>query len=159
MKSDSSKAENEQQRFMPVFDRRLTLTRKPIPISRLALDDAQFELSFIEEVVQHDPCNEDALMLLGHAYTRRGDYERGLAIDRRLTRLRPGDPTVYYNLACSYSLLRRIEDAFGALEKAVSLGYRDLNHVLRDPDLANLRNEPEFGEFANRLFGGPRAES
>ena len=145
---------------MPAFDRRLSLSRKRIEVSRLQPDDdVQFELNFMEEVLQRDPCNEDALMLLGHAYTQLGDYEKGLDIDQRLVRLRPADPTAHYNLACSYSLLRRVEDAFGALKKAVSLGYRDVNHMLTDPDMANLRRAPQFGRFVSRLFSGSPADS
>ena len=152
MKPPASEPDSKAHRFMPGPDRRLGLPIQAIRLSRREASDSQFELDFMEEVLEQDPCNEDALALLGHAYTRRGDYERGLDLDQRLARLRPADPTVYYNLACSFSLLRRMEEAFGALERAVSLGYGDLNHILKDPDLVNLRGEARFGDFVKHLF-------
>src|SRR5512145_2119003 len=89
---------------VPSRDPRLTLRRQVFKVAAFAhADEERFELDFYEGILLRDPCNEDALMALGHMYTRCGDYEKGLAIDRRLARLRPEDPTVYYNLACSHS--------------------------------------------------------
>ena len=122
-------------------------------------DDTRFEIEFFEELVSCDPCNEEALMILGNTYTRRGEYEKGLSIDRRLARLRPGDPTVYYNLACSYCLLRKLDEAFTALGRAISLGYRDARHMTKDPDLANLRSDPRFGTLLGRLIGRSASDS
>lgn len=138
----------------PAFDPLLTLRSLSLDVSSLhADDDDRFELKFMEEVIEKDPCNEDALMLLGHAYTRRGEYKKGLDVDARLVRLRPADPTAYYNLACSYALLEQVDDAFAALEKAVSLGYRQVRQLMKDPDLANLRTDPRFRRFLTRVFG------
>ena len=138
---------------VPASDVRMTVTRRPLKIS-LSEDGgkAGFECRFMEEIIAQDPCNEDALILLGHAYTHRGEYGKGLQIDKRLVRLRPQDPTAHYNLACSFALLAHTEDAFIALEKAVSLGYRDVSHMMRDPDLDNLRREPQFKRFLNRVL-------
>ena len=138
----------------PAFDPQLTLRSRPFEVPSLRADDDDgFELNFMEEVVEKDPCNEDALMLLGHAYTRRGEYKKGLDVDARLVRLRPADPTAYYNLACSYALLEQVDDAFAALEKAISLGYRQVQQLMKDPDLANLRKDPRFRRFLTRVFG------
>ena len=137
----------------PTRDPRLGLRQQFFPIASLEEDEgAQFEVRFLEQVLEKDPCNEDALMLLGHVYTRRGEYERGLTLDERLVRLRPADPTAYYNLACSYSLVGKVEDAIQCLEKAVTLGYRDIAHLLKDPDLQHLRNDARFRQFVHRLL-------
>lgn len=141
-------------------DPRLTLDRKPLPIPGAEKeDDEGFELRFLEEVLAQDPCHEEALMLLGHAYTRQGDYERGRQIDERLTRLRPADPTAFYNLACSHSLLGQLDEAVTALARAVSLGYRDLAHILKDPDLVQLRRDPRFPDLVSRMPTGRAADS
>ena len=142
------------------FDRRLGLRPESFEITSLTpRDNERFELDFLEGVVAEDPCNEDALILLGSAYSQRGDYEKGLRIDRRLVRLRPGDPTAYYNLACSYALLTRVEDAFLALERAVALGYRDVAHMLKDRDLTILRDDPRFRSFVTRILSHSSANS
>lgn len=106
--------------------------------------DLEFEIRFFEGIVRRDRQAIDALKILGDAYTKTGRWRDGLTIDRRLARLCPTEPTVFYNLACSYSLLGRIDPALTALEKAVRLGYHDARWLVKDPDLANVRRDPRF---------------
>ena len=67
-------------------------------------NDLDFEISFLEGVLKHRPNYIDALAPLAEAYTRRGFFEKGLEIDKRLAFLCQDDPVVHYNLACSYVL-------------------------------------------------------
>ena len=86
----------------------------------------------------------DALIPLAEAYTRKGFHKKALELDERLARLRPKDAVVYYNLACSFALMGRKEEAFGALERAVSLGWDNFDHLKKDADLESLRTDPRF---------------
>ena len=106
--------------------------------------DSDFEISFYEKLLEKRPHFIQALIALGNAYTQRGDYEKGLEIDLRLSRMRRDDPAVYYNLACSYSLLGRIDQALSSLKKSIELGYEDFNYLRRDPDLENLKKDKRF---------------
>ncbi|OGX23699.1 MAG: hypothetical protein A3J51_06375 [Omnitrophica WOR_2 bacterium RIFCSPHIGHO2_02_FULL_45_21] len=106
--------------------------------------DYDFEISFFEKLLARRPSFIQALIALGSAYTQKGDYEKGLAVDLRLSQLRRDDPTVHYNLACSYSLLGRIDQAFLSLSKAIELGYEDFDYLRRDPDLENLKEDKRF---------------
>ena len=74
-----------------------------------------------------------------------------LQIDRRLVRLAPEDPVVWYNLACSFAVLGMIEPAFSALQKALELGYRTVRRLRRDPDLKSLRRDPRFARLLRRF--------
>jgi serine/threonine protein kinase/Flp pilus assembly protein TadD len=58
--------------------------------------------------------------------------------------LRPTEATVLYNAACIYCMLKRKDDALGALEKAWDAGFKDADWARRDPDLALLHGHPEF---------------
>jgi len=109
------------------------------------------QIQFMEGVVQRDPQYVDALQLLGDHYTQRGKYAQSLKVDERLARLQPDDPLVYYNLACSYSLNRQFDLAIVALEKALNLGYHDLNWLARDPDLRQLRKHSIFRRIQDKL--------
>jgi tetratricopeptide (TPR) repeat protein len=109
-----------------------------------------FQIAFFEGILQQEPNLVDVLIPLGDAYTKRGLYEKGLEVDLRLSRLRPGDPSVLYNLACSYSLLKQIEPGLEALEKALSLGYDEFSFLMSDPDLESLRKEPQFKKLVER---------
>ena len=109
--------------------------------------DLDFEISFFERLLEKNPDFSRALMVLGNAYTERGDFKKGLEVDQRLSRMLNDDPIVYYNLACSYSLLGLIDEACVALKKALGLGYDDFEYIKKDPDLENLRKDEKFSFF------------
>lgn len=112
---------------------------------------SDFEISFYERLVSDYPDFVDALMALGEAYTRRGWHDKGLAVDERLAQLKAHDPVVWYNLACSYSLMRRCNESLTALRQAITLGYDDFNYLLKDTDLLQLRSTPQFHQFLKSL--------
>jgi tetratricopeptide (TPR) repeat protein len=114
-------------------------------------EDVEFEIHFFEGVTQRDPEFIDALQILGDAYTKTGQWEKGLHVDKRLARLCPQNPLVFYNLACSYSVMSRLDEAFAALNKAVKLGYDDAKWLTKDPDLENLRQDSRFEAIKREL--------
>ncbi len=110
-----------------------------------------FEIIFYEKLVEKRPNFFQALSCLGEAYTRKGFYKEGLKVDQRLVKLKPEDPIVHYNLACSLSLVGKVDEAMKELKKAVLLGYDDFSYILEDPDLENVRNSSTFEEFFRKL--------
>jgi Flp pilus assembly protein TadD len=80
-----------------------------------------------------------------------GRYEKGLDVDRRLARLCPKDPQVWYNLGCSLALLNHRDDALQSLKTAVALGYNDHEWMSRDADLRSLREEQGFKSLIRKL--------
>jgi tetratricopeptide (TPR) repeat protein len=118
---------------------------------RINSDDTDFEISFCENLLQNNPNFVSALVLLGDHYTKKGLYEKGLAIDEKLERLKPQDPHVLYNLSCSYSLTNNIDKALATIKRAVDCGYHDYDYILQDADLINLRGDGRFKEFFAKL--------
>jgi len=109
------------------------------------------KIKFIEGLVRRDPNYVDALQILGDHYTQRGRISEGLKVDERLASLEPGNPLVFYNLACSYSLSGELDHAAVALEKALQLGYRDFNWLAKDPDLKPLRAHAVFDDLKAKI--------
>ena len=107
----------------------------------------EFEVKFFKGVLARKPDHIEAMKALAEVYTRVGEIGKGLVLDLKLSRLLPQDPTVHYNLGCSYALAGDAKKAIATLRKAVILGYRDHAHMANDPDLKNLRNEEEFKEI------------
>jgi tetratricopeptide (TPR) repeat protein len=72
----------------------------------------------------------------------------------------------YYDLACLQGLLamnralqpdeRRseLDEAFRWLARALAEGYRDFEHLRRDPDISLLREDPRFDELLQAADGG-----
>jgi len=111
-----------------------------------------FEIEFYKRLLVHKPDFIPALIALGDAYTRKGMYEEGLEIDKKLSQLRPEDPIVFYNLACSYSLLGDTQQALKCLKKAIVLGYDDFHYMEKDKDLKNLRKTAEYKVLKEKLI-------
>ena len=120
-------------------------------MTRSEQSELDVKIEFIEGLVRREPGYIDALQLLGDHYTQRGRYAEGLKVDERLARLRPDDALVFYNLACSYSLTEQFDRAALALEKALSLGYRDFNWLTKDPDLHKLRQQPVYRIIQDKI--------
>jgi len=113
--------------------------------------DAEFEIGFFENVLRRDPRYAEVVELLGGLYTKQGRIADGLKMDRKLVRLQPRNATAHYNLACSLALSKRPADALRSLRTAVELGYRDLDWMRQDPDLADLKTRPEFTSLLEQL--------
>ena len=109
------------------------------------------EIKFYEGLLSKRPDFVQALISLGDAYTRYGFYREGLSVDQRLVQLRPDDPVVNYNLACSLSLVGDLAKCREQLMRAVELGYRDFAYILEDTDMENLRQDAAFAEFYAQL--------
>ena len=118
-----------------------------------------FEITFYEKLLRAYPDFVDVLVPLGNAYTRRRLYDKGLEIDLRLTQLGGNDPLTWYNLACSYSLLKRVEDSLEALRRSFELGYMDVAYLQKDPDLTNLRQSDKYRQFLESFASLTAAKS
>lgn len=110
-----------------------------------------FNIGFYEGVLENNPYLVECLIYLGNAYTAKGMCKKGLEIDKRLSRLRPDDPVIIYNLACSYSLTKEIEPAISTLKRAIELGYNDIEQLEMDRDIDNIRNDKRYKELVNIL--------
>lgn len=118
---------------------------------RLNRSALAFETSVLERLVQGHPGNIDYLVALGQAYARLRRHQRGLEVDRALVARQPDEPTFRYNLACSLCLTGDLNGACGELLQAITLGYRDFEHLLADDDLAALRRDNRFGLIRDRM--------
>jgi tetratricopeptide (TPR) repeat protein len=114
-------------------------------------EDTDFEIAFYENILQETPNFIEALIVLGDLYTKAGTWQKGLEVDLKLSRLRPQDAVVFYNLACSFALLNQTRSALGALSKAIDYGYDDFEHLKGDRDLDNLLKDAHFQQYIKQL--------
>ena len=122
-------------------------------------EDPDFEIQFLEGVLKASPNFVEALVNLGDLYTKQGFYEKGLSVDLKLAMLKPEDPIVLYNLACSYSLIHDLEKSLKVLKAAIKQGYCDFDHLEQDADLINLRQFPAFKSFLVEIKAKAKAPS
>jgi tetratricopeptide (TPR) repeat protein len=115
-------------------------------------DNESFQINFYEKILWERPNFIEALKALAELYTKSGQYDKGLKLDRRLSELLPQDTIVYYNLACSQSLIGDIDSSLESIKKAIALGYNDFSYMNNDSDLANLRADKRFEEIYSRYI-------
>lgn len=113
--------------------------------------EMDFELSFFESLHKRMPRDIRVASVLAHIYTKVGQIDDGLKMDRKLVRLDPKDPTAHYNLACSLCLKGRKADAVKVLHDAIALGYSDFDWMQHDPDLVELSGYPSFEQLLGEL--------
>lgn len=104
----------------------------------------EFEIAFYEKILGERPNFIECMKVLAALYTKTGRYHRGLSLDQRLAELTPVDASVFYNLACSYSLIGDIDKSLESLKKAIELGFTDFRHLKNDPDLVTVRKDKRF---------------
>ena len=124
------------------------MPRRPDPLDEIGL---HFEVALSREHARAHPDDLDALRALGYAYTGAGRNQEALAVDEELCARAPDRADFRYDLACSYALLVRLDEAFTALGKALDLGFDDGTHLDEDPDLHVLRKDPRWAPLRKRL--------
>ena len=90
-----------------------------------------------------NPGDVRALYLGAICWARIGRRKEALAWAAKALALDSKDSAVLYNLACLYAVLDRTEEALNCLKRVVRSGWRK-EWIKNDPDLASLRDNPEF---------------
>ncbi len=101
----------------------------------------------LEKQLELVPEDVRARILLAVNYAqvaRRSDAVREL---EKAVTMRFNDPNVLYNAACTYGIMSMKKEALEMLKKAKAAGYANLEWANRDPDLACVRDEPEFRQL------------
>lgn len=75
----------------------------------------------------------------GNALKAKGKFEEAITDYKKAIELNDKTPNVLYNLACTYSLIKRIPEACASLQKAIDRGYGDWDKMKNDHDLDYLR--------------------
>ncbi len=92
-----------------------------------------------------------------------GRVEESRQFSERAIALRPDDGATHYNAACCAALAHDYLRSLALLERAVELGYGNIEWLLNDNDLVPLHDEPRFRKLVERLearrFDGRSASS
>ncbi len=101
--------------------------------------------------LHHDPALHEVYINMSNAYLKGQQYEEAKKTLDTLKTQAPKNPHLYYNLACYYSLTHQETASLEALQQSIRLGYQNPNDAQTDPDLANLRQTPEFQQWVKTL--------
>lgn len=100
--------------------------------------DADFEMVVQKDTIaDNGSCRQYALYFLG----RDNEAEEWM---NKIIEEDPGNYGNYYDQACLYSRMGRLEESIAALRKSFEKGYRSFSHIRLDDDLDAVRGLPEF---------------
>ena len=108
-------------------------------------------LEKLEQHLELNPEDVQALVIGSAALVDLGERDKGLEWADMALAMDPDDARLVYNLACTYALAGRKEEAFKALEQSIDAGWRQRGWIENDRDLASLRDDPRFGELLDRI--------
>jgi len=103
------------------------------------------------EALALEPARAEAYNGVGVTYWARGDLDEALAWYKRALEADPRFGDAYYNIACAYSLQGHKELALRYLRLAALNHYSAREQLEKDPDLANLRGEPELAGILEQM--------
>lgn len=87
------------------------------------------------------------------------DYKGAIEDFEKALQINPDDIAVHFNLACAYSLNEDVDKSLYHLDRAVSLGFKDVEKIQNHDALAYLRIQEKFEAFEQnnyRLTGAQR---
>ena len=99
---------------------------------------ADFETAVAKDTVATDGSSTH------YALHELGRDEEALAWMQKIIDEDPSDAGNWYDYACLYGRMNRIDDAMKALEKAFEHGYRNFGHLEYDYDMDILRDLPSY---------------
>jgi hypothetical protein len=98
-----------------------------------------------------DPTRPEAFIGMGVTYYARNDYAEALNWYKKALEVNPDFGDAYYNMACIYSLQKKLSLAFRYLNIAALDGFVQPQVLAEDPDLANLRSDPRYKEIMRKM--------
>jgi tetratricopeptide (TPR) repeat protein len=102
--------------------------------------------------LHHNEYFEEAYINLSTAYLNKKSFKLSLKTLKTLESINPKHPLLHYNFSCYYSLLGNIPKGIESLKQAILHGVKN-HHILKtDPDIKNLRQNPQFRELQSLLL-------
>ena len=109
-------------------------------------------------VVEANPVNGRFWAQLATARYRMRDLRGALTAYQHMLDLGYGAPAdTAYRIACVHALLGETDEGFAWLNRALAMGYLDLDRLRSDPDLATLRADPRFRSLIPGMAAAPAA--
>jgi Tfp pilus assembly protein PilF len=96
-------------------------------------------ISHLKEELKAQPNNVKLIRALAIFYAKKGDYPNALASLKQLLSYSPKDPDSYYNEACIYAKMNRVDESIKWLNLAMKRGFCNWSLMKEDSDLANIR--------------------
>lgn len=114
------------------------------PSHREALPQESYHTPSYSRIPRND---RQSLKRIGIERFRAYDFEGAIHAFEDALELDETDASLHFNLACCFGMLEQSDPALFHLEKAVELGFTNLEKIHQHDALAFVRSRPEFDDF------------
>jgi len=102
--------------------------------------------------LHHNEYFEEAYINLSTAYLNKKNFKLSLKTLNTLESINPNHPLLHYNFSCYYALLGNVPKGIESLKQAIANGFKNHQILETDPDIENLRQNPQFRELQSLLL-------
>jgi tetratricopeptide (TPR) repeat protein len=130
-----------------------TISQDQLKVGKQHIQNRQWEQAekAFKLLLANEPRKAEAWFFLGLSLHSQQRYRDAIQAYIVADSLEYAPARTRYNMACSYSLLNENGEAIHAIARAMNAGFRQLQLLLTDTDLDNIRNEPAFQELVMQL--------
>ena len=123
-----------------------------------AYEDEKFEESvkIFQQIVDAEPDFGAGWMMLGLALHSNKELDKALVAHAKSAEFDEFKQTGFYNQGCVYAMQKNADKAFEFLNKAVSVGFRQVEQYDSDADLDNIREDARFKKLMYRVKNNGR---
>ena len=101
-------------------------------------------MELLPNYLLQNPDDSRARMVHAVALAEINRKDEALREGAKALEISPDDPLMLYNCACLYARIGEAQRAIAELRQGIAKGYADFGWMRNDPDLASLRENPEF---------------
>ena len=125
-------------------------TQAGIAFMKVEMNDSA--LIYLSQAMKLDHNSQNGSLNLGLVYHAMQQYDSAVVYIQNAIRLDPTKGKTYYQLACSYALNNKPEQAILYLRQAYERGYKNVETLLSDPDLAGLKEFKGFQDILDKYL-------
>ena len=101
--------------------------------------------------LHHNKNFDEVYINLSTAYLASKQLKSSLNTLNTFKKINPRHPLLHYNLACYYSLTGNVALGLESLKRSIVNGFKNLQTLKTDPDLKNIRSDPQFKKLQESL--------
>jgi tetratricopeptide (TPR) repeat protein len=103
-----------------------------------------------------DPACSECYFNLGQVYYKKGLPDDALKSYSKAAEVNPHYNAAWYNRACILSQKNDLKEAVASLERAAAEGFSDVERMMSDPALENVRKQQKFKLLVKKMERGKK---
>ncbi len=111
-------------------------------------------LERLPNYILQNPDDSRARMFYAVTLAEAGRKEDAIREGANALEISPDDPMMLYNCACLHARLGESQRSLELLRQAIARGYLNVGWMKNDPDMASLRDDPEFISLTSGQIAG-----